>query len=315
MQGKDFQSDSSQGDIQKLLAGVSGTIQVGGHIVDQDGNRLDDVGIEISEVSPNDMSGTLANRKVIRVNGEFQIRRSGVQTVDCGFFKEGYYDERRSYSVPEVADTPSAGAVTKSGETIVLERIPDPAPLQLFEASLDSSVNGPGLALSLRQLGIADGLSPLREGDDRASSIAQGSQIYLEPEIAQDGRLSRVLVNLEGIGGVQSVLQSGQFILTNPGAGDGFVLADLASTSSKVNRNFRKMVEAPLEGYVPYMDISGESGEEDLYFFCRIAGRYGKGVVTNLVPLVEKGGKENAYARMIIYLNHTGSRNVAYVHY
>jgi len=71
-----------------------------------------------------------------------------------------------------------------------------------------------------------------------------------------------------------------------------------------------------LVGYKPILNISINSEGEELFFYCRIAGKYGKGLVTNLVPISEKGeGEENAYARIIIFLNPTGSRDVTFVHF
>jgi len=74
------------------------------------------------------------------------------------------------------------------------------------------------------------------------------------------------------------------------------------------------MTRAPLTGYESQLLISAESGNENKFFYCRIHGNYGKGVVTNMAPIMTEDGVESAGARIVIYLNPTGSRDVSYRH-
>lgn len=316
VQHTDSQSKSNLEQLQDYAEGSSGTIELSGSVVDQNGDPLDDVGVEVAEVSPKDMFGTLRNRKVLRVDSQFRIKRAGVQTIDCGFFKDGFYDERRSYSVPEGMQDSGDSSFSKKDELIVLFRIPDPAPLNKFEGSLRSSALGPHSVLNIRILDLRGVSLTTVQIEEKAGLGLPLHHIFLDPEIDDDGRLSRVPFDLKNIGGMQTVLRSGRIVMSQPELGDGLVAADVLERSPLPNRKFRMMTEAPLVGYKPFLNISIDSGEEELFFYCRLAGKYGKGLVTNLVPISEKGGgEENAYARIVIFLNPTGSRDVSYVHF
>ncbi len=311
-----FQSKSPQESVDEFVQKSSGSIDVSGSIVDQDGISLDEVSVEVFEVNPSDMFGQLKNGRIERFDREFRIRRTGVSSIDCGFFKEGYYDKRLSFSVSDKTKNSGGGNLQKSGIVAVLIRVPESAPLDETEKILRSEAAGPISVLSIgRILNERSDQTIRTTSDDSVQTETAAPFFFLEPGIRDDGHLDRVTMETPGIVGPQTILRSGSLKFSHLDNGDGFVQADVKKGTSPVKVGFRSMTEAPVEGYRPSLEISAISGDEDIYFYFRIQGNFGKGVVTNLVPILEKGEVESVSARIKVFFNPTGSRDVSFIHY
>jgi len=75
------------------------------------------------------------------------------------------------------------------------------------------------------------------------------------------------------------------------------------------------MTEAPPDGYQEELALVPESGKENLFFYCRINGLFGKGVVSNPPMVFDGEGVETAVVLTTIYLNPTGSTDVSFLHH
>ena len=106
----------------------------------------------------------------------------------------------------------------------------------------------------------------------------------------------------------------GRIKYSNPVPGDGFVIFDPGEVPFRHKLVFRDMNEAPIDGYSPAIELATSDGPEVVYFSCRIGGHYGKGLVTGRPTVVSEEGGQVAVANVVIYLNRTESRNVAYIH-
>ena len=310
----DPQSSSKREELGDVIRGLSGEIDVSGTIVDQDGEALNDVEVEVAEVGAFDMFGNLTNRKTTIVDGRFRIRRSGVTSIECRFLRSGYYVERRSFSFSGRNTETPEGVLSESDVVIVLREKPDPAPLDRLEGFLQSDISVPISVLYTKNLPLSDTPLSAKEIRDRNRLDLSRPHVYLVPDLDSDDRLSRVLIDKSDVGGHQEILSKGWIGFSQPESGDGFVEATILQNSSLVGKRFREMTFAPLTGYKPRLLISADSGEDYKFFYCRIQGHYGKGAVTNLAPISENGDVERTGAKIIIYLNPTGSRDVSYIH-
>jgi hypothetical protein len=317
--GLTFQQErpDEKSNLEKLESFVkenSGTIDVSGTIEDQDGNALEDVEIEVAEVSPYDMFGNLTNRKTSVGDGRFRIKRRGVSSIECRFLKRGYYVERRSFSFFGQISDSKENVLSDQAVVIRLQKKPESAPLEKFEGYLRTDLSGPTSVLYTMKAPLSDTPLTAEQIEERSRLNLQRPHIYLDPDMEGGGRLSRVFIDVKGIGGLQTILRLGRIALSQPDPGDGFLDAEISNSSSRVAVGFRRLTDSPLEGYGPYLLISAESGDEDKFFYCRIHGNYGKGVVTNVAPILTDDGIESAGAKIIIFLNPTGSRDVSYFH-
>ena len=96
--------------------------------------------------------------------------------------------------------------------------------------------------------------------------------------------------------------------------GDGFLPADIGQIPAVFEHGFRCLLEAPETGYSQKLDLNPVDGKEKLFFYCRVGGHFGKGVVTNPPLIIESGGRDIAIANVVVFLNPTDSRNVAFIH-
>ena len=66
---------------------------------------------------------------------------------------------------------------------------------------------------------------------------------------------------------------------------------------------------APRDGYAPVLEFPPDAGDR-VYFYCRIGGMYGKGLVVRPY-LREDNGEITAVSVVKILVNPTGETNVA----
>jgi len=311
-----LQSRSDVGSIEEMVREISGTIEIRGSIVDQNGVPLRGVEIEVDEARAFGVFGSSTNNRVSTVNSRFQVKRTDVLSIDCLFLKAGYYAERKSFSFSGGA-TDLVGKVHTIRDVVVaLRKKPESAPLEKLEGYLRSRASGPLSVLDSRKLEPSDTPLTVEERRARKRLKLERPHIYLVPAVEGGDRLSQILVEIDGVAGMRPVLREGWIEFSKPDPSDGFLAADIPEHSPRVALGFRWMTEAPLKGYESRLRLSAESGEgeENVFFYCRIQGNYGKGVVTNMPRIQTENGDESAGARIIVYLNPTGSRDVSYLH-
>lgn len=308
------QANMGADKIEGILRDISGSIEIWGTIVDQDGNPLQGVSVEVSEERVAEMFEPVTPPTNTIVDHRFQIEKSNVVAIDCLFFKAGYYAERWSFSFPGAGSEPNGRVFAKRDVEIVLREKPDSAPLQKFEGILRSDVGGPTSVLDTQRpdRSIPPFTTDERPGSDRMNLARP--HFFLDPAVGSDGRLESVLIEIEGFAGPQVILKEGWIGYSQLGPGDGFIEADIPETSSRIAKGFRWMTEAPATGYASRLQLAAEVGKKSRFFYCRIGGRFGKGVVTNMPRIVTNERIESASAIMIVYFNPSGSRDLSYSH-
>ena len=244
----------------------------------------------------------------------FAIEKSDVVAIDCLFTKTGYYAERWSYSFSSAGSEPTGRIYEKSDVEIVLREKPDSARLEKYEGILRSDMGGPTSVLVTQR---PDRSIPPFKKDERQGRDGMDlarPHFFLDPAVGSDGRLESVLIEIEGLAGPQVILKGGWIAYSQLEPGDGFIEADIPETSSRIAEGFRWMTEAPATGYASRLQLAAEFGKKSRFFYCRIGGLYGKGVVTNLPRVITIDGIESASAITIVYFNPSGSRDVSYSH-
>lgn len=308
------ESKANQQDLGKLARGPSGTIEIAGSVVDQDGLGLEGFVIQVGEVGGRNPLGSLSKRKAASFDRRFLITRTGVSTIDCIFLKDGYYSERRSFSISEAENDESKHFLSKRDVVIVLQKIPDPAPLEKYVGFLTSNSIGAKSVLYTQKLPLSETPLSAEQLKERKRLNLARPHIYLEPDSDIDGKFGRVFMELEETSGKRAVLRLGRVKLSQPESGDGFFAADFTESIFNVHKGLRKMTRAPSVGYESNLEISVDDEAVNRFFYCRIHGQYGKGVVTNLAPIISRNGIESVTVDIEIFLNPTGSRDVSYIH-
>ena len=138
--------------------------------------------------------------------------------------------------------------------------------------------------------------------------------IYLDVENGSDGSMLTTKRAPDDKHSPIDVLAKGWIRLSRPGPGDGFIVYDPGEIPPREKQVFRRMLEAPLDGYHPDLEISGPDEPRRVFFFCRIHGQYGKGMVSGRPTILVEDGTELAITGITVFLNPSGSRDVSYVH-
>jgi hypothetical protein len=311
-----MQEMSDTEKMDEMIRGITGTIQVIGSIVDQNGIPVHDVEIEVNAATGFGVAGSIGSSRINADDGHFQVKRTGVLSIDCLFLKAGFYAERRSFSYSNEAAKSGKKSVTIRDVVVVLHGKPSSAPLEKHEGFLRSDASGPSSVVYTQKLKPSDTPLTAEERIQRKRLNLDRPHFFLDPVIESDGGLSQVNVVIDGVAGARPVLREGRVMFSQPNPGDGFVAAIIPEDYSRAALGFRWMREAPATGYESDLHLSADSdvGEAKVFFYCRIQGKYGKGVITNTPRILTETGTESAGARMVVFLNPTGSRDVSYLH-
>ncbi len=97
--------------------------------------------------------------------------------------------------------------------------------------------------------------------------------------------------------------------------GDGFVRFTPEEVPTRAALGLRSMNQAPADGYADSLELSIARGEAVVYFYCRIGGQYGKGMVSGKPYVVDGDEGRIAVAKVTVFLNPTGLPGVAYTHH
>jgi hypothetical protein len=307
-------SEGNRQEPGKLVGIRPGRIEIAGSVVDQDGNELEDFVVEVGAVTAGDPFGSLGKRKIEPFGRTFRITRVGVSTIDCIFLKDGYYSERRSFSIPESNEGKLKNDLLKHDVVVVLQKIPEPAPLERYKGYLATNSHGIQSVLYTKVLPLSETPLSAQQLKERSRLDLSRPHVFLKPDTEKGGSFARVSVELEEINGFRAVLARGKILLSAPEPGDGFSVSGATKSIYLGARGLRGMTQAPSAGYEDDLVISANDGAIQRYFYCRMHGQYGKGVVSNLAPIISRDGIESVSVDIEIFLNPTGSRDVSFIH-
>jgi hypothetical protein len=297
--------------VDSILSGYSGDIEVTFHVRDTDGNPLDGVNVRLTESRLASTLGENHEPNRIVVEPDFTVEKKGISALHLRFTREGFYSERWGFVMSERPQE-FLGKLFVLEVEIFMTPHPVPAPLVKYEGSLQSSVNG---FVSVLSIAGKQTSSSQTEKPGEGSTFTTEPRVGLIAGMAADGQLARTLFKMKRFSVPKPVLDRGILELSGGDEGDGFLLADIGDEPAVFERGFRKMSSAPNDGYEAKIDLIPIRGKEKAYFYCRVEGSYGKGVLTNPPLIIEKDGREIAISNVIVYLNPTGSTDVSYLHH
>jgi hypothetical protein len=290
-----------------------GGLDIRGRVVSADGQPLQDVTVmyffrEFGDV----LTRKDIDRKRMNVDGDFSIKKRNVSSANLWIAKEGFYSEQWSFVFDEDTPRENPSGLERIDLEIVLLEEPSPAPLIKFEGTLRTSAMGPvSVLFSKKRLLPRMG----REKEEEILRDFSWPNIYLAVDKAVDGTVGRTSYIPEGKKSSIDILARGWVRLSQPDTDDGFVVFDPGVIPPRERHAFRGMLDAPPEGYTPDLEIPVPGSPRKVFFYCRIHGQYGKGMVSGRPPVVvEEGEDEMAVALITVFLNPTGSRDVRYVH-
>ena len=197
---------------------------------------------------------------------------------------------------------------------IVLTPKPSPAPLRKIEG-LFGLPNGPVDTVATAPSKPAP--VPLSGEELRAwkARKSTGPTLSLEGWVGDDGRFAIEEYTPRGQNHTVDGLQHGWLRVSGGAAGDGFVRFVPEEIPTRSALGLRQMLQAPTDGYSSDLELGVALGEEVVYFYCRIGGQYGKGMVSGRPYVVDDDEGPIAAAKVTVFLNPTGSRDVAYIHH
>jgi len=292
-----------------------GSLDLRGRVVSADGQLMQDVTVvyffrEFGDV----LARKEVDRKSMNVDGHFRIKKRNVSSANLWIAKEGFYPERWSFVFDENTPQENPGGFERLDIEIVLFEVPSPAPLEKFEGVLRTSSTAPVSVLFSKKR-----LFP-RMGKEKEEQILldfSWPNIYLAVENAADGSIHTREQVPDNKRSPIDVLAKGWIRLSQPDPGDGFIIYDPGEVPPREKLAFRGMLEAPLEGYSSDLEILTSGSPRKVFFYCRVHGQYGKGMVSGRPAIVIEEDCEDceiAVAGIVVFLNPTGSRDVSYVH-
>jgi len=300
--------------IDEITRQHSGDIEIRFSIRSRDGEPLNRVSVRLTKSYLSDAMGDEDGPDRFVVNSEFMVEGRGVSAIHVSFFKDGFYSERWEYVMSERPQD-YWGRLYKTDVEIFLNPHPIPAPLDKFEGPFRSDVNGPLSVLSATKKKPPARLPSQPETLGESRAAFPEPYLFLDAGVSANGKLSSTLFSMKRFPVPKPVLDRGSLRLAGAKDGDGFLPLDIGETPAIFEHGFRNIVEAPQNGYSEVLDLYPVVGEEKMFFYCRIGGRFGKGAVTNPPLIIESGGRNVAIANVVIFLNPTGSRDVSYLHH
>ena len=300
--------------IDDLKKQNSGDIEVTFNIRSTDGAPLNHVRVNMTKSHFSDALGGEYEPERLVVDSKFRIKERGVSAVHLIFFKDGFYDERWEYVMSE-RPLESLGKLHKVYVEISMTPHPIPVLLKRYEGGLRANRGGPLSVFYPTNKRLPSGKPPNHDVSTLPMKDGSFPYLYLSAEVAPDGELATSMFRLKSYYVPKPVLSRGFLHLAGASEGDGFLPVDIGKIPPTVEHGFRHLQRAPDNQYSESLELAPVEGNEKQFFYCRIGGLYGKGVVTNPPLILEEGGREFAIASVIIFLNPTGSTDVSYIHY
>ena len=289
-----------------------GGLDIHAWIVSVDGQPLEDVTIlyffrEFGDV----LTRKEIDRKSTTVDGEFRIKKRNISSANLWITKEGFYQERWSFVFDENTPRQNSDGFERVDIEIVLHEVPSPAPLEKYEGVLRTSSTAPvSVLFSKKRLLPRMG----KEKEDQILRDFSWPNVFLAVEKAADGSiLTREHVPEDKRPPID-VLAKGWIMLSQPDPDDGFIVYDPGEVPPREKLAFRGMLEAPSDGYFSDLEIPTSDGPRKVFFYCRVHGQYGKGMVSGRPAIIVEDDAELAITGITVFLNPSGSRDVSYVH-
>jgi len=297
--------------LKEAFASQIGSIDIHGSVVSEDGQLLNDVSIDYFFREFGDVVADKAiEYENLRTDGDFRIKREKISSVNIWIYKRGYYSKRWSYSFD--ADVPRSApeGYERIDLEIVLEKQPVPAILNTFKGILRADIAGPISVVEVKRKGNAE--TWLLKDGERREIVWPHIFLVGIPEGTSELRI--VQFRVESQRQLRDGLEKGLIRLSDPDRGDGFVVFDPGKVPARPEIAMRGMNTAPVSGYRADLEVSAAESPSKVYFFCKINGQYGKGMVSGRPMIAEENGRQVARALILVYLNPTGSRDVAHIH-
>lgn len=313
--------EQAAGVLQKLLDVTHGRFVLKGEVVDERGQRLNGVSVELDKSRLKNMGEAAEHDTENRtIYGTFDFAISGYISVRLTFSKAGYYSRRVEFAMPssgEALANIAAGLVveqqvfTKEGLRIVLEKVGQLADLKLYGGFLEYRSDGTGKVLDLDKSHI--GRKPLQV----VSNVHDSSQlpvncVYFLAERGADGKILTEQVQRPRSYFVEVFPQRLTLIMNDP---DGGFVVFAPPTRKNL---YHQMKQAPEAGYQRELILEantlkqgmwapGRDPDASLHFFFKSSGKYGKGAIGDVV--VEEGATKVRLG-VELRIQPDGSRNV-----
>jgi hypothetical protein len=305
---------SDEDVIEDFFRQHSGDVEIVISIRSTDGKPLKRVNVNLTTSDLSDPMGNNYDPDRFVVDSEFRIEERNVSAVHLVFFKDGFYSERWEYVMSE-RPPESWGRTHEIDVEIIMTPHPTPVPLEKFEGGLRADRDGP-----LSVLYPTKNRLPDRKASNHEVSVLPDENVsfpflYLVADVRSDGRLATTPFQFKSISVPKPALSRGLIRIAGRSEGDGFLSVDIGRVPSIFEHGFRHLQRAPENCYSEFLELLPVEGNEKLFFYCRIGGRFGKGVVSNPPMVFDRKGVETAFALTTIYLNPTGSTDVSYLHH
>lgn len=244
-------------EAQKTTASSS-KMNISGMIVDDNGNPLNDVELELVFSRPKGWESEVLKKKSL-CSGTFDITQSGYTGLTIYFHKNGYFRETIFYNTIKPSEYQGNDGFVKADEKIVLREIGKPAKLKKIDKKLIYNFKD-------KTHMICDLSDLTRKTLSINKNIDSPKYIYLDFEQDKEGKI--IMITDEYRGTIPKTLIVRYVSDDN---NDGFII--------KGNqKNLTYLTSAPDVNYT-VKEIKVPYGAEPIYFYYKNGDKYGKGYV------------------------------------
>lgn len=291
----------------------SGDIEIAFTIRSSDGEPLNGVDVTLTESRLATAFGDGDDGEQFVADSHFVVNKRNIYGVHLQFIKQGFYAERWEYVMSE-RPRDSWDKAHSIEVAIVMTPRPISASLEKFEGALRSDGFSPISILYPTRKSLPNKISANPTLTALPAEDTLFPYLYLDADIGQNGELASAPFKLKRYSAPKPILERGFLRIAGASEGDGFLPVYIAEIPPVFERGFRGLQTAPANGYSDALKLTPVEGREKLFFYCRIGGRFGKGVVSNPPLIIEREGRNIAIAVVDVYLNPTGSTDVSYSH-
>jgi len=296
---------------EEAAKSMTGSIDLHGRVVDRSGRPIRDVTIKYFF---RELQDFLSNGEIdyerMRVDGDFRIEQSDISAVHLTVLKDGYYSETWSYGFDPERPRLNPEGIERIEIAIVLEEQPVSAPLRKYAGILRTDLNGPISVVEVKRQGSGETWL-WKDGEKRDLNW---THVLLATEDEIGSALSVVEFRSKDQRFLHKGLRQGWIRFNDSAEGEGFITYEPGEINEWAEMGMRRMTEAPEGGYERAVEVAVEKSTETIFFFCKVNGHYGKGMVSGQPIVALEDGRQVARAEILIYLNPTGSRDVSFIH-
>jgi hypothetical protein len=311
-----------KGAFERLMHAEHGAIRLRGEVVDDQGQRLNGVAIDLEKGRlTNFGEASETDEEKLMVNGTFDLSVTGYTSVRATFSKQGYYSRFIEFAI-SLADeigwrvftgeTVSPQTLTKEGLRIVLEKQGNVTRLQTYGGFLEYRADGSGKVVNFDKSPVG------RKALQTVQNVHNAGQLptncaYVVAQSAAGGGIAAVQVTRPyGQNNVDTFPQQVTLTLNDPTG--GFI----PFTPAVRKNTYHQMKIAPEAGYQRQLVLTAdyfaqvkaaltESKDDNLHFFFRTGGKYGKGNIGDVV--LDKTGAD-VLLGVAFRIQPDGSRNL-----